>query len=358
MKTIGIVGAGIMGRMLGLEMVERGWQVTLFDRDNERSTGSCTWASAGMIAPSCELESAEREISALGSAGLEKWRILAERLRPSIGFQQEGSVVVAHPGDHQELQRLRTKVLAASPTPEFMKELGVEELRELEPELSGQFTEGLFMSYEGQVDNRHVLETLARHLDEAGATFHAHTEVTDIQPHVIRTAQGEHRFDWVADCRGLGADEELTELRGIRGELVYVSAPEVNLNRPIRLMHPRYPIYIVPRADDVYVIGATAIESADDSPISVRSVLELLSAAYTVHTGFAEARLLETVTSCRPAFPDNRPRILCEDGLIRVNGLYRHGFLISPMLGQFVRNYLEKEPAHELSAGIVREAVT
>jgi glycine oxidase len=107
----------------------------------------------------------------------------------------------------------------------------------------------------------------------------------------------------------------------------------VTLSRPTRLIHPRYPIYIAPKENGVFVIGATEIESEDRSPSSVRSTLELLSAAYSVHPGFAEGRVLEMNTQLRPTLPDNLPTIeVLETGLMRINGLYRHGFLITPLM--------------------------
>ena len=108
-------------------------------------------------------------------------------------------------------------------------------------------------------------------------------------------------------------------------------APEVTLRRPTRLVHPRYPLYIAPKPDKLFVIGATEIESEDMSPASVRSTLELLSAAYAVHTGFAEARIVEIATQCRPTLPDNLPAIRQpRPGVMQINGLYRHGFMIAP----------------------------
>ena len=71
--------------------------------------------------------------------------------------------------------------------------------------------------------------------------------------------------------------------------------------------------------------------------MSVRSALELLSAVYTVHSGFAEARILEMATQCRPTLKDNLPEIALDRkpnqaGLMMINGLYRHGFMISPAI--------------------------
>ncbi|MFC3216613.1 FAD-dependent oxidoreductase [Comamonas sp. JC664] len=86
-----------------------------------------------------------------------------------------------------------------------------------------------------------------------------------------------------------------------------------------------------PSRTTIFVIGATEIESDDMSPASVRSAMELLSAAYTVHSGFAEARILEINTQCRPTLPDNLPAIRqVRPRVLEVNGLYRHGFMISP----------------------------
>ena len=58
----------------------------------------------------------------------------------------------------------------------------------------------------------------------------------------------------------------------------------------------------------------------------------LLSAAYSVHPGFAEAHIVETVTNLRPAFMDNAPKVRYKDGLIQLNGLYRHGYLLTPRI--------------------------
>ena len=65
----------------------------------------------------------------------------------------------------------------------------------------------------------------------------------------------------------------------------------------------------------------------------MRSTLELLSAAYSVHSGFAEARVLEIATQLRPTLPDNLPALRwLGPRSLQINGLYRHGFLIAPAM--------------------------
>ncbi len=102
-----------------------------------------------------------------------------------------------------------------------------------------------------------------------------------------------------------------------------------------------YKLYISPRPDHRYVIGATEIESESMAPVTVRSSLELLSALYTVHSGFAEASVEHSFAHCRPAMPDNLPVIDCQPGLLTVNGLYRHGYLLSPQVLEIALGKLE-----------------
>ena len=111
--------------------------------------------------------------------------------------------------------------------------------------------------------------------------------------------------------------------------MIRVRTREVSFTRTVRLLHPRIPLYVVPRANGEFMIGATMIESAEKGAVSVRSAIELLSAAYALHPAFGEAEIFEMSADVRPAYPDNEPRIDERDGRIFVNGFYRHGFLLA-----------------------------
>lgn len=334
-----VIGAGVLGRMLALRLVRAGWTVDLYDRDHELGATSCTWTGAGMISPYCEREASERLITDLGLRAMELWPALLKSLAAPVFYREQGSLVVAHPSDRDELERLRRRVRDRTGHPDQMREVNADELRALEPELGGRFSCGLFFPRERHLDNRELLAALGTTLRKEGVGVHYQTDVTGLRPGQINTTQGPHHFDWVFDCRGLGASDDLPDLRGVRGEILYLHAPEVHLRRPVRLMHPRYSIYIVPRANQTYLVGATMTESNDLGAVTVRSTLELLTAAYSVQPAFAEARLMETSVNCRPGFPDNLPRFLVQEGLMRINGLFRHGFLITPTLVDFVADY-------------------
>ena len=126
----------------------------------------------------------------------------------------------------------------------------------------------------------------------------------------------------------------LPDLRGVRGEMVVIRSREVSLSRPVRLLHPRIPLYIVPRGGGVFMIGATTIESETRGGVSVRSTVELLNAAYALHPAFGEAEILELGADLRPAFPDNLPAVRRGSRSLHVNGLYRHGFLLAPAMAR------------------------
>ncbi|WP_024850165.1 FAD-dependent oxidoreductase [Hydrogenovibrio kuenenii] len=334
--NIGIAGAGLVGRVLALMLLRQGHHLTLFDSDTPEGENAAGLTAAGMLAPFAELETAESAIFDSGQRSIQLWPALLAQvgLDDATGaFQYKGSIITAHPADEAELEsfirQLRTKVPAA----EDIETLNQARLAELEPDLS-HHKKGFFLPAEGQVNAQAFMAASAEYLlSHPNVTWYSQVAVKAVSSGLI-VADKAFEFDWAFDSRGLGAKPEMSDLRGVRGEVFWLDAPEVNLTRPVRLMHPRYRIYIVPRPNHRYVVGATEIESEDKSPMSVRSSLELLSAVYSVHSGFGEARIVKQLTNCRPALKDNLPRVDVAKGIARVNGLYRHGYLLSPAMAE------------------------
>ena len=317
-----IAGAGLMGRMIGWRLTEGGADVSLHERAPRTAPESAAHAAAAMLAPVSEYPDADPAIFEMGKRSLELWPPLLDAL--AVPYSIKGSLLVAHGPDGPLLDK-------------FHRSLGTEGADEarwldgpgiaaLEPALSGRFQRGLYLPHEGWLDNRALLDALET---RCGDVHYGQA----VNPRDLRA-------DIVIDCRGIGAG--LEGLRGVRGEAIRVRAPEVELSRPVRLMHPRYQLYAAPRPGGEYVIGATQIESDSLQGVTVRSALELLSAAFALHAGFAEAEILELCTGLRPAFADNLPRIEWDGGVLRVNGLYRHGFLIAPALVEHVIAEIEK----------------
>jgi glycine oxidase len=316
-SPVTIIGAGIAGAWQALLFAQAGHQVMLHERSGAAMTRSTSHWAGGMLAPYCEAEASEPVISRLGIRSLDLWR---EQF-PDTPFN--GSLVVAHPRDRVDFERF-AKLTTGH------QRLDAEAMTGLEPSLEGRFRDGLFYASEGHVEPRLVLPELHARIDAAGGSIQFNSDITldDIDGIAI-------------DCRGLAARDTTPHLRGVKGEMIIVESDEVELSRPVRLIHPRWPLYIIPRANHQFMIGATSIE-AEDTGVSVRSALELLSAAYAVHPAFGEARIVEFGSGLRPAFPDNLPRIAVHNQHIAVNGLYRHGFLLAPALAELTLGYVAR----------------
>jgi len=335
-KNYAIVGAGLLGRLLAVKLAQAGAKVELFDQGSPAAEHSAARVAASMLAPLAESAITAANVVQMGLYSLAHWPSILAKLTEPVFFQQAGTLILWHRQDTAEAKRFAAKLNhncqlnTALSTPQ---KLAQEDIHTLEPSLGNRFQHGLFLPNEGQLDNRQLLTALAEELKRLKVICHWHQS---IEPHELI----QNQYAGIIDCRGLGAkaawalsSNENNPLRGVRGEVVRLYAPEVKLSRPIRFIHPRYPIYIAPKENDIYVIGATEIESEDLSPASLRSTMELLSAAYTVHSGFAEARILETLTQCRPTLKNNLPAIrMTVKGVMEINGLYRHGFMIAPAI--------------------------
>jgi len=355
--TIGIAGAGLVGRVLALNLLKLGHSVTLFEKDSPKAENAAGQVAAGMLAPFAELETAESAIFDMGLRSIQLWPTLLAQLNLSEAFQYQGSLITAHTADMPELShfihQLKSKVAAASE----IQPLNQMQIQASEPELT-HLTQGFFLPLEAQVNAQQFMDVSTHFLqNHPDVEWKPYQTVTEVASGHIQTLDNRLAFDWVFDSRGLGAKAQMPDLRGVRGEVFWLDAPDVTLSRPVRLMHPRYRIYIVPRPNHRYVVGATEIESEDLSDMSVRSSLELLSAVYSVHSGFGEARIVKMLTQCRPAFKDNLPRIEHGAHTTRINGLYRHGYLLAPAVVEQALSELSIFSLSKSESNLKRKAI-
>jgi glycine oxidase len=315
--SILVIGAGIFGLWQAYTLARAGYSVRLIEESREPFTRAASrWAGA-MIAPECEAEGAPTSVRDLGREGLRIWR------ETYPGTISNGTLVVAQARDAADLARFARLT-------EWHETVGAAQIGELEPMLAGRFERGLYFSGEAHFDARKALDWLFGEVRSLGVEIVFSSHWSGLQS------------DVTIDCRGMGAREDLPSLRGVRGERVLIQTNDVSLSRPVRLLHPRQPIYVVPQGDGRFVVGASVIEREDDGPMTLKSALDLLGSAYALNPSFGEASILDMGAGVRPAFPDNVPRIIVENGapVIHANGAYRHGFLLAPVLAKAVAEYL------------------
>lgn len=323
--AITVRGAGILGLWQALTLARAGHRVHLSERSPNPFADSASRHAGAMLSPGCESEITP-QLRTWGAAGLALWRAAYPRL------VNAGSLVVAAARDHAELVRFAR---ATAPP----QTLDAEGLAAVEPQLAGRFAQALYFPDEAHMATPDALAFLLSAVREAGASVELGAD----------DAHGPDG-DLTVDCRGMAAADALPTLRGVRGERLLIRSAEVALGRPVRLLHPRHPLYVVPWGDGRYLVGATVVESEDPGAVTVRSALELLGAAYTLHPAFGEAEILETGAGIRPAFPDNLPRAIVRDGgqRIFVNGAFRNGFLLAPVLAEAVAAHLADGASHPL----------
>lgn len=306
-----VIGAGVAGLTCALELAERGVTVEVVERGRTLGVGSCSWMAGGMLAPWCERATTEPEVADWGAPSIAWW---AERFPETV---RKGSLVVAQPRDLPDLTRFAART-------ERFEWLDAGGIAALEPDLAGRFRRALFFPDEAHLDPRRALAAAAKRLQDLGVAIRFSVEL----------APQDACADVVVDCRGLAGRDALPDLRGVRGEMAVVRSSDASLQRPVRMLHPRIPLYIVPRGDGLFMIGATMIESERRGPVSVRSAVELLGGAYALHPAFGEAEIVELGAELRPAFPDNLPDVRQSGRVVHANGLFRHGFLLAPALAR------------------------
>jgi glycine oxidase len=179
--------------------------------------------AGGMLAPWCERATTEPEVAAWGAPSIAWW---ADRFPGTV---QNGSLVVAQPRDAADLARFARRT-------ERFEWADAERIAALEPALAGRFRRALFFPDEAHLDPRRALATLAETLRSRGVAIRFGVELAP------RTADA----DIIVDCRGFAARDALTDLRGVRGEMIVVRSTEVCW-RAGRMLHPRLPLAIAAR---------------------------------------------------------------------------------------------------------------
>ncbi|AUX74591.1 FAD-dependent oxidoreductase [Erwinia pyrifoliae] len=307
MSRWSVIGDGVTGLCVATLLAGRGESLEVITDAHHQPASHL---AGGMLAPWCEGESAPSEVVELGQRSSPWWSAHVD------GVEHRGTLVVAPPRDAPELTRFARMTHAHR----WVKP------DTLEPDLAGRFARGLFFAGEAHLDPRRAMQQLREKLQRSGICFH----------------QGKPAGR-VIDCRGIHAADELPGLRAVRGEMLLLHCDDVQFSRPVRLLHPRFPCYLVPRTEGRFMLGATMMESHDSSPISARAMMELLSAAYSIHPALAEARILESGTGLRPAWPDHIPEIRHRNGIWYLNGMYRHGFLLAPVMAEKLMQQLTEE---------------
>ena len=293
----------------------------LVERSAEPFTDAASAYAGAMLGPFCETEVYAPVVRDLGLKSIELWR------ETYPGTVVEGTLVVASARDKSEMDHFARLT-------EGHERIGGDAIARLEPDLAGSIRRRPVLCAGSACGAaRGDGSSCWRRARRAGVECRLRHGLAAMQTRTMKRS---------STAAASAPRTTLPDLRGVRGERLIVRTREIGFRRPVRFLHPRHPIYVVPWGDGLHMVGATVIESDDSGPITVRSALELLGMAYALHPAFGEAQIVDAGAGVRPAFADNVPKIIVRGQTIHVNGLYRHGFLLAPALAELVAEYLRQ----------------
>jgi glycine oxidase len=332
-QRVAVVGAGIAGLFTAWQLARRGVPVTLFDQ-HEPGQG-CTRRAAGMLAPINELEFQELELLHAGIASRGLYDDVEAQLG-DIGMVRSGTLEVGLTQDDQAWLRRLFEFQQAQGLPvEWIKG---DELRDREPYLSAQIRNAIWSPQDVQVDHLLLVKRLVEDLAKRGVELRFNTPVAMVMPNgVASTPAGEERFAAVVLCTGVAVGQKIPfRVYPVRGEMVSLAPPFGEfLKHTVRIRNKVLgAAYVVPKAGRI-LVGSTSEEKGFEQVNTAGGVMDILRKAYAAVPGLYELPLIETWAGLRPSTLNRMPVVDREGDtkVYHVNGLFRHGILLGPLLG-------------------------
>lgn len=331
--SLAIIGDGVIGLAVARRAARAGWAVRVH-RGGERGA---SWVAGGMLAPHSEGWPREERLLRLGLESLRRWHDeFADSLPAEVITARESLVVAVDAADVADLRTV-ADWLAGQGHPVVWEPAA----RTTEPLLAQGIRHGFRAPTELAVDNRAVVEALARDCERAGVAW---------RPAVADLAAAADA-DAVVLAAGIDAPTLWPGLaiRPVKGEVARLRWRRGCLPAPNRMIRARVhgrSVYLVPRADGV-VIGATQYEHGRDTAATVSGARDLLDDACAVAPALGEYELAEYTAGLRPMTPDNVPLVgrLDERTLVAA-GHGRNGFLLAPWTAERIVSELSLVGAH------------
>jgi glycine oxidase len=351
-----VVGAGVAGLSVAHRAASRGLRTIVLDRGEPG--GATTRVAAGMLAPVSEAAFGERDLLALNLAAAARWPAWAQEVAAGsgldTGLRECGTLLVAR--DRDQAEALERELA-------FRRECGLpaerllpSRARDREPALSPAVRLALDVPGDHAADPRRLTAALSAAVERAGGEIRSRTEVAEIVtapdtldgagPAVagVRLSGGEvlaaehvvvAAGPWSGALAGLPAHARVP-VRPVKGQTLRLRDPAGPglVERVVRSDE----MYLVPRGDGRYVLGATVEERGFDTTVTAGAVHDLLREAAAIVPGILELEVEETLAGLRPGTPDNAPILGpgALPGLHWATGHYRHGVLLAPVTGDAV----------------------
>jgi thiazole synthase len=335
-----IIGGGIIGLAIALELRQRGITVTVLSKDFQQAAGH---AAAGMLAPRAEgLPPGAMLDLCLRSLNLyPDWVTKLEGLTgQTVGYWPNGI--------------LSPRFTLPEVTWHHGNWLPAETIRYYQPGLGDAIKGGYWHPEDGQVDNQTLVQALRQAVLDQGVTLYEGVGATALRQlggkvERVCTAQAG---DFAADHVVLAAGAWCHDLLPLpvfprKGEMASLRVPPGQLHpQPLRWVLFGEDIYIVPRQDGRIILGATSQDVGFTPGNTPGGLHQLLGHAIALLPMLAEFPVERTWWGYRPTTPDELPILgpgPC-DNLTLATGHYRNGILLAPVTAQLIAQAITQEP--------------
>jgi glycine oxidase len=344
-----VVGAGIVGLSLAIELNKQGLRVLVVEKGEPGREAS--WAAGGMLVDSpAETRPGLRE---LATASVRMYPEFVQELEDESGVKIDlrsvGTIILSR------VETGRSSVLAglcpATTQPFLDSERALQIPNGCDPRFTALFAE------ERCVDPRHLTAAAiaaARHrgVDFSSGDHVLAVEVADGKACGVRTNKTQFAAGMVVNCAGAWAGQigpHPLPTRPVKGQMVCVVMPEKELVRHVVRTVGRTPdVYLIPRSDGRMLIGATAEEAGFDKRTVPETIEKLRQAAIDLVPKLAGARILEAWAGLRPGTPDGLPILGATPtpGYFVATGHFRDGILLAPVTAKVMGQLVTGQAPH------------
>lgn len=336
MKSTGeilVIGGGVIGLAIALELKRQGASVTIVSRD---FTEAATHAAAGMLAPQAERIPPSPMLDlCLRSRDLyPDWTQKLEELTGlNPGYWACGILAPAYHKDAVNIQSSESVWLDRATIHQHQRGLGSDVIG------------GQWFPQDAQVDNRSLAKALWVAVQELGVEIKTGITVEKIVQNGDRVSHLQTSAgNWQADHYILATGAWSQTLLPIpvtpkKGQMLSVQMPD---SMPLQTVLYGSDSYLVPRQDGRIIIGATSEDVGFTPGNTPFGVQKLLSAAIRLYPTLQQYPIRECWWGFRPATPDELPILGASPyrNLTLATGHYRNGILLAPITGLLMAEFV------------------
>lgn len=332
MTKIAIIGAGISGLLTALEIQSLGAQITIYDKDGFPGRGA-SYAAAGMVNPSGEVTDLPLQLINAANAGVKFWSEFCKK--NNISINAKGSIFIANKSEIGDFKNYIDALKNSNLAYEILDDEALLSLN-----FGLKFNKGIYFPNDITINSRAILKKIVMLLKEKGAQFIK----SNVNPEYLKKD-----YEWVIDARGWTDCSE--GLIAIKGETISIVSNKPIVQMPIRFQYNDVIVYIVPNKNNIFTIGASSRLEINPNPKLSRldGIEFLIKAANYFSPKTMKMHIKEIKCGIRPAYPDFRPRIKYDGNIVSINGLYRHGFLLTPVMAKIIAKQIINKENDEFS---------